>query len=125
MADIKVSCNITGSKNGRKVQATKSFSENIGDFYTDSSQDITTAAAQSLTLSASQTDIGRIWLYNSDATNFIKIIDNNGGTPAEFGELKAGEVAVFRLRTGMSASDLRFQADTATCKLYFWAADQV
>lgn len=124
MADIKVSTGISGSKTGVKISDPTGNSESVGAIFTQSQQTITTGAAQALQLSSSQTDIGRIKVYNTDATNYIKVFSANGGTAQESGRISAGATATWELGVGMAIADLTFQADTASCKLAFSAYDR-
>lgn len=58
--------------------------------------------------------LGWCFIKNLDPTNFIKYGPKSGGSMIEFGKLKAGEAAVFRLMTGIT---IRAVADTAACKV--------
>jgi len=59
---------------------------------------------------------GYLWMRNIDDTNFVKYGPKSGGSMIEFGRLYPGEIAVYRLATGVT---LRMIADTATCKVQF------
>ena len=65
------------------------------------------------------TDIGTLgWLtmHNLDTTNYVDWGPDSGGSMVAVGRMKANEVAVFRLKPGIT---LRLQANTASCKVLF------
>lgn len=57
---------------------------------------------------------GYVYLKNLDAANFVKYGPKSGGSMIEFGRLKAGEVSVLRLASGVT---WRWVADTAAVKV--------
>jgi hypothetical protein len=76
---------------------------------------------QSVTTSEAALQLGSLatlgWciMKNLDATNFIQVRTATGGIA--FLKLKAGETAVFRFGTGVTAPFII--ADTATCKVEY------
>lgn len=63
--------------------------------------------------------LGWCFLQNLDATNFITYGPDSTGQ-VDFGRLKAGEWAAFRLEPGIT---LKATADTAACKMAVWILD--
>lgn len=61
---------------------------------------------------------GFVFMQNTDSTNFIKFGPKSGGVMVELGRLKPGEVACFRLASGVT---LRWVADTASVTVALWA----
>ena len=53
---------------------------------------------------------------NTDATNYVDLGYDNAGTMRDLVTLKAGEVCLFRVKTGLT---LRAKANTAAVKLQF------
>lgn len=58
---------------------------------------------------------GLLFMRNLDGTNFIEFGPDSGGSMVAIGKLKPGEIALFRLKPGVT---LKAQADTAACDLY-------
>lgn len=58
---------------------------------------------------------GFLFLKNLDSTNFVKFGPKDGGNMVDFGRLKKGEWAWFRLAAG--STPLRWVADTAPVKV--------
>ena len=73
-------------------------------------------------LSASEGDIafssvttnGYVIMQNIDGTNYVQYGPKTAGVMAPMGKLKAGEIGIFRMMTGVT---LRMQANTANCKV--------
>lgn len=61
------------------------------------------------------TSLGYCWMKNLDDTNFVTLKTGTGGTVVI--KLKAGEVALFRFGSGITAPYLI--ADTASCNLEY------
>lgn len=80
--------------------------------------------ADVISVTTSETDLDTTgvgtngWLYmvNLGPTNFVKYGPKSLGAMVEFGRLKVGEAALFRLAAGVT---LRWVADTATCKVQY------
>lgn len=68
-------------------------------------------AATALPLGSAIIPGGWLFIQNTDATNFVKVLTAAAGT--EFCRLKAGEFALLRLAPGVTAPAL--QSDTAAC----------
>lgn len=65
------------------------------------------------------TDISTLgWLImrNLDTSNYVEWGPESGGAMVAVGRMEAGEVAVFRLKPGIT---LRLQANTAACRVEF------
>jgi hypothetical protein len=67
---------------------------------------------------ANLTTNGFLILKNLDSTNFIDYGLDDSGTMKACGRLLAGEVNFIRVKP---ATSVRLKADTATCKLRYWA----
>lgn len=63
---------------------------------------------------ASVTTNGYLIMQNLDSTNFVQYGPKSGGVMIATGKLKAGEIAIWRMMTGVT---LRMKADTANCKV--------
>lgn len=59
---------------------------------------------------------GWAFFQNMDATNFLLIGPDNGGTMIDFVKLKPGEPAVLRLKPGIT---IKAKADTLACKMLY------
>lgn len=64
--------------------------------------------------------LGLVAFYNLDATNYVEIGPESGGSMVSFIKLKAGERALLRLTPGIT---IRAQANTATVKLQMLLLD--
>lgn len=65
------------------------------------------------------TDVSTLgWCYmkNLDSTNFVEYGPDDGGTMKDFGMMKPGEPALFRLTPGIT---MKVKADTAPCKVLY------
>lgn len=60
------------------------------------------------------TTLGWMYLENLDSTNYVDYGISDGGAIKALGKIKAGEIALLRLKTGVT---VRAQANTAPVKL--------
>lgn len=60
---------------------------------------------------------GYMWVKNLDGANFVKYGPKSAGAMIEFGRIKAGESAIFRV--GPSGVTIRAIADTGAVKLQY------
>lgn len=65
---------------------------------------------------ADLTTLGWVWMRNLDLTNYVDWGPKSGGSMVGIGRLQPGEVALFRLKPGIT---LRMVAHTAACKVQF------
>lgn len=64
--------------------------------------------------------LGYMALRNLDTTNYVDIGPESGGAMVPMVRLKAGNVAIMRLKPGIT---VRAQANTAAVKLQVWALE--
>lgn len=64
---------------------------------------------------------GYVYLKNLDGTNYVKYGPKSAGSLVDFGKLKPGESAIFRLMTGVT---WRWVANTAACKVLVKAYEE-
>lgn len=64
--------------------------------------------------------LGYVALRNLDTTNYVDIGPESGGAMVAMIRLKAGNVAIMRLKPGIT---VRAQANTAAVKLQVWALE--
>lgn len=71
---------------------------------------------EDLTL-ADITTPGIVCFQNLDSTNYVDWGPNNGGSMVAVGRLKAGDIAMIRVGSGVT---IRWQANTAAVKVLVW-----
>lgn len=117
--ELTLNSSLSFAKSNRKAAISKQIKVNVtGDKFVHLIVAIGTSAEDLSAYLAELGTLGYGWFYNHDSTNFIDIMHHNGGSPLDFGRLKAGELSgPFRLN--ITAANLKFQADTDVCDLEF------
>ena len=118
MANFTGTLRLRSNVSGDITEASKSFSDVVGDDAASFNQTFTTGSWDSLNIPAGMTNFGWIEIINLDGTNFLKAAHNNSGAPLQFGKVPTNAAIAFHQDDdNMSITDLRFQADTADIRV--------
>jgi len=124
MADeLTLNSSISFSKSGRNPSRSKQIKVDVtGEKFVHGEAEIGTSPEDLSAFLAELGTLGYAWFYNHDATNYIQIGHHNGGSPVYFARLKPGEL-IGPIRLDISASNLKFLANTAGCDLEYFIVE--
>lgn len=106
----------------KAAMAKQSSTTLAGVDYDQGTVSVPTTVAQ-VSLKASLATVGWFAVYNSDATNYIRIGDWNAGTPLSY-MLRVPPLTMELFYLELAAANIAWIANTAACRVHFLAFER-